>query len=210
MFLKSPTAKLKYIPHFISGMVGNLSNFTKIDILRCLLKIEKPISRSELSKILDLGEGTIRAILDIFKKNKLLESDKQGHYLSAEGNNLIKKIISIINIKRINLISIFPNKKKVAIHIKNSNKILKPYILRDEAVKNGADGALILNYDKKLKLYDSNYKHDFTEIKNEFNLSKNDIVIVAYADSYKLAEHGALATAIYLNSNLKKIVQKIN
>ena len=48
-------------------MVGNLSNFMRIDVLRCLLKIEKPISRLKLSEILELGEGTIRSILDILK-----------------------------------------------------------------------------------------------------------------------------------------------
>ena len=41
------------------------------------------------------------------------------------------------------------NKKNVAVHIKNPNKIGKSYLLRDEAVKNGAEGALILKYNKK-------------------------------------------------------------
>jgi len=91
-------------------MVGNLSNFTKIDILRCLLKIEEPVSRGELSKILDLGEGTIRAILDILKKNKFLESNKQGHFLSAIGDNIVKKITNIINIKKTDLTGLPKNK----------------------------------------------------------------------------------------------------
>ena len=95
-------------------MVGNLSNFTRIDILRCLLKIDQPLSRSQLSKILDLGEGTIRAILDILKKNKLLESNKQGHYLSAKGNSIVEKILSNINIKKIDLTELPKNKKKTA------------------------------------------------------------------------------------------------
>ena len=46
-------------------MVGNLPNFTKLDVLRCLFRIEKPLSRSALSESLELGEGTIRSILDI-------------------------------------------------------------------------------------------------------------------------------------------------
>ena len=189
-------------------MVGNLSNFTKIDILRCLLKIEKPVSRAQLSETLDLGEGTIRAILDILKKNKLLESNKQGHYLSKQGDSIVKKIISTINIKKIDLNNIFPDKKKIALHIKNPDKVDKPYILRDEAVKNGADGALILNYDKKLILSDSGYNQDFSGIESKFILKKNDIVVITYSDSYKLAEHGALAVAIALNSDLKNLMQK--
>ena len=188
-------------------MVGNLPNFTKIDILRCLLKIEKPVSRSELSKTLDLGEGTIRAVLDILKKNNLLESNKQGHYLNKKGNKIIKKIRENIDTKEIK-IDIFPKKKKIALHIKNPKKISKAYVLRDEAVKNGADGALILKYDGKLRLCDSDYKQTFNEIEDKFDLKKNDLIIATYADSYKLAEHGALAVAINLNSNLKNIMQE--
>lgn len=203
-----PIAKLKYVLNLVSGMVGNLSNFTKIDILRCLLKVEKPVSRSELSKTLDLGEGTIRAILDILKKNKLLESNKQGHYLSIKGSTIVKKINNSINIKKINLIDACLKGKKIAIHIKNPVRIDKSYILRDEAIKNGADGALILFYDKKLKLYDLDYKRDFSEIEKKCDLNKKDIVVVAYANSYRLAEHGALAAAICLNNDLKNIMRR--
>ncbi len=190
-------------------MVGNLSNFTKTDVLRCLLKISNPISRSSLSKILELGEGTIRDILDILKKNGLLGSNKQGHYLSKKGANLVKKIMDRISMKKISSPNIFPDKKKAALHIKDSNRISKSYVLRDEAVKNGADGALILCYGKMLKLLDSDYKQDFSEIETQFDLGKNDIVIVAYANSYKLAEHGALAAAISLDSSLKKVTSLI-
>ncbi len=193
---------------FILIMVGNLSNFTKIDILRCILRINKPLSRSQLSKALNLGEGTIRSILDILKKNKILMSSKKGHYLSAEGNAIVKKIGNIINIKEIISNNIFSDKKKIALHLKNSNKEIKSHVLRDEAVKNGADGALILKFDKKLSLYDPGYKQDVSEIENMFDLSKNDLVIVAYADSCKLAEHGALAVAIEINNNLKNILRR--
>jgi len=186
-------------------MVGNLSNFTKIDILRCLLKIEKPMSRFQLSKELDLGGS----ILDILKKNKLLESNKKGHYLSIKGNDIVKKIKNSIDIKEIALNNLFPNKKKIVVHIKSPKKIEKSHILRDEAVKNGADGAIILNYDGKLKVYDSDYEQDFSEVENKFELDKNDLIIITYADSYKLAEHGALAVAINLCINLKNIMQKL-
>lgn len=189
-------------------MVGNLSNFTRIDILRCLLKIEKPVSRSELSKTLDLGEGTIRAILDILKKHNILESTKQGHNLNEKGRSIIKKINDNMDIKKIESMKDFPDKKIIALLIKNPEKIEKPYILRDEAVKNGADGALILKYDKKLMIYGLDYAQDFSNIEKKFGLTKNDILIVAYADSYKLAENGALAAAIELNSDLRNLMQK--
>ena len=189
-------------------MVGNLSNFTKIDTLRCLLKIENPVSRIELSKILGLGEGTIRSILNILKKNNLLESNNKGHYLSEKGRNIIKKIKDNINLKEITLNDPYPNKKKIALHLKSPDKLIKSYILRDDAMKNGADGALVFNFDKKLELYGSDYDRDFSDMEGMLDLGKDDLVIVAYADSYRLAEHGALAAAIELNKDLKAIMQK--
>ena len=189
-------------------MVGNLSNFTKIDTLRCLLKIENPVSRIELSKILGLGEGTIRSILNILKKNNLLESNNKGHYLSEKGRNIIKKIKDNINLKEITLNDHYPNKKKIALHLKSPDKLIKSYILRDEAMKNGADGALVFNFDKKLELYGSDYDRDFSDMEGMLDLGKDDLVIVAYADSYRLAEHGALAAAIELNKDIRDIMQK--
>ncbi len=147
--------------------------------------------------------------MDILKRNKLLRSDNKGHCLSPKGSNLINNIKKNINIKNIEFKKIFPNKKKTIVHIRNPKKSVKSYILRDEAVKNGADGALILNYDTKLHICDSDYKQDFSKIENEFDLNKNDLVIVAYAHSYRLAEHGALAAAIELNRNLKNVIQKL-
>ena len=190
-------------------MVGNLSNFTKIDILRCLLNIDKTISRLQLSKQLDLGEGTVRSILDILKENNLLVSNKKGHSLSEEGSRVSNKIMNNIDMKNIDLLTIFPDKKKTGIQIRNPKKIEKVYVLRDTAVKNGADGALILNYDGKLKVYDSDYEQDFSEIENKFALSKNDLVVVCYADSYMLAEYGAVAVAIELCDDIKNIMQEL-
>ena len=190
-------------------MVGNLSNFTKIDLLRCLLRIEKPASRLYISKALDLGEGTVRSILDVLKKKGLLASNNQGHSLNEKGKVIVKKIRETLDIIEVGQIKIFPGKKSIAAHIKNPEKIEKAFLLRDEAVKNGAEGALILKYDKKLEFYDSNYKEDLSSIESKFNktdLNKDDIVIVAYADSYKLAEHGALAAAISLDYSLIKVM----
>ena len=191
-------------------MVGNLKNYTKIDILRCFLRIEKPISRLELSKILELGEGTVKSILDILKENGFLDSNKNGHYLSGKGNSLISKIKNDIVIKEADLTNIFPKQKKIAVQVKNPKHVERAYILRDIAVKNGAEGAIIIRYgeDKKLKIFDSEYKEDFSEIESKFDLDYGNIVIVAYADSYRLAEHGALAVAVELNNDLSSLMNR--
>ncbi|MBI2208202.1 hypothetical protein HYU50_01800 [Candidatus Woesearchaeota archaeon] len=196
-------------------MVGNIAGFTNLDLLRCLFKIEKPMSRSALSESLELGEGTIRSILDILKGNNLLVSGKKGHYLSQKGKEILKEANKNISISKADLSFVFSRKKGIAVqikHVKNKKGLGKAYELRDTAVKAGADGALILKYDGRLKLYeleDTNNVRGFKEIENEFSLEKNDLVVAAYADSYKLAEYGALAVAIEVSSNLKSIMQKL-
>ena len=190
-------------------MVGNIANFMKIDLLRCLLRIEQPVSRAFLSKSLELGEGTIRSILNILKSKGYLESNNTGHYLSKNGIEFVKEIKDNASIEKISGISLFPNKKIVAIKIKNPEKIANAVALRDEAVKNGSEGALILKYDKKLRFYDSDHKENLSEIENKLELSKNDWVIVAYADSCKLAEYGAIAAAISIDKELMNALNKL-
>ena len=40
-------------------------------------------------------------------------------------------------------------------------------------------------------------------------MEKNDLVIVTYADSYKLAEYGAISAAISINNHLADIINKL-
>ena len=73
-------------------MVGNKPNYTKFDVLRCFFRIGEGISRHNLAKSLELGEGTIRTILGILKNKKLIESTKKGHFLSSRGNSEMSKL----------------------------------------------------------------------------------------------------------------------
>ena len=50
------------------------------------------------------------------------------------------------------------------------------------------------------------YEKDFSEVESKFNLDYGDLVVVAYANSYKLAEQGALSVAVDLNKDLKSLM----
>ena len=81
-------------------MVGNTPNFSKIDILRCFLMFDKNIGRQELSRELEMGEGTVRTILDILKSKKLLDSTKRGHFLSKKGSEILSQIYERISMPK--------------------------------------------------------------------------------------------------------------
>ncbi|MBI2657770.1 hypothetical protein HYX08_03695 [Candidatus Woesearchaeota archaeon] len=189
-------------------MVGNIPNFTKIDVLRCFLRLNKNIGRQELARSLELGEGTSRTMLEILKSKKLLDSAKKGHFLSKKGSDELAKLQSCISMpKRISLNSIYPGLKKVGVVIRGASGLGKLYRLRDIAVKNGAEGAIILKFEEKLYAPESDYMQDYRELELLFDLRKNDTVAIAFSGSGKNAETGALAIAMELSDVLKKFVE---
>ncbi|MBI3026610.1 hypothetical protein HYY70_00715 [Candidatus Woesearchaeota archaeon] len=188
-------------------MVGNLPNFTKFDILRCFLRFSGKVSRQELAKELELGEGTVRTILKSLKSKKLLQSTKKGHFLSEKGSTALKQILDCISLPKIITInSLYHEYKKVAVAVRNCSIPMKVYQLRDLAVKNGADGALILKFQGKLFALESGYEQDYRKLEKDIELKDNDILVVSFSSYKRNAENSALAVAGELNSFLKKFI----
>lgn len=178
-------------------------NFTNIDIFRCFLKLENEISRVDLVKEIGLGEGTIRSILDILKGKGLIESTRQGHSLTEKGKLLLKEIKENIEMKNFTSKKLFPKYKKTAILVKKYNNDVKiDYKLRDIAVKNNAEGALIFLFDKKLLIPDYEYKQEFKELNELFNYKNKNILVVTFADSYKISETAAIKVVEAVNDKL--------
>ena len=192
-------------------MVGNIPNFTKIDILRCFLRFKKNIGRQELAKDLELGEGTVRTILKILKSKNLLEQTKKGHFLSSHGISEMSKLKENMALPaRIESDSIFKNLKKSAVLVKNPDGLPPAYKLRDIAVKNGAEGAIILKYDKRLYAPEADSEFDYAEIEKYFELGKGDVIVLSFADSYSTAEDSALAASSEINAVLKSFINRLS
>lgn len=191
-------------------MVGNIPNFTKIDILRCFLRFNNNIGRQELARELELGEGTIRTMLENLKSKKLLDSTKRGHFLSAKGSKFLNEICSGISTPKIvTMQNLYPELKKIGVIIRNILNLKELYKLRDIAVKNGADGAIILKFDNKLYAPKSDYEADYNELAKYFDLKSGDVLVIAFSNKKKSAENGALAIAIELDDTLKKFISEL-
>ncbi len=190
-------------------MVGNIPNFTKIDALRCFLRFNKNIGRQDLAKDLELGEGTVRTILEILKAKKLLDSTKRGHFLSKKGAETLTRIHDCISMpKNVIIQSIYPDLKKIGILIKNTSSLRELYRLRDIAVKNGADGAIILKYEGKLYAPESDYGQDYKELEKYFDFDNGDVLVISFSNKKRQAENGALAIAVELSNALKKFINE--
>jgi len=190
-------------------MVGNIPNFTKIDVLRCFLRLDNNRSRQRLAKELELGEGTVRTILKALKSKKLLNSTKRGHFLSKKGYELMAIICKVIDAPKIvTLQDIYPEFKKTGVLVKDASSLKEIYRFRDIAVKNGAEGALILRFTSRLFAPESDYEYDYKEIEKQFRLHENDVLILSFSKNNRSAENGALAAAIELSNSLKKFINE--
>ena len=133
----------------------------------------------------------------MLKSRKLLDSTKKGHFLSRKGDEALKHIFESISMpKNVAMQNLYPEFKKIAVLVKNAQDLKDLYKLRDIAVKNGADGALILKYENKLYAPESNFEQDYKELEEYFELKNNDVLIVAFSSNKRKAENGALAVAM--------------
>lgn len=191
-------------------MVGNTSNYNSMDVLRCFLRLGRNMGRQELAKELELGEGTIRTILGILKSKSLLSSTKKGHFLSKNGKAIFDLIIKSINApKAFKAESFYPEYNKTGVHIKNARASGQIYRLRDIAVKNGAEGAIILKFDDTLYAPEAGIRQDFGKLERQFDFRKGDVLVVGFSSSKRGAENGALSVAVELSGALKKFIKKL-
>jgi len=195
-------------------MVSNIPNYVKTDIIRAFLLMKENISRNELVSKLALGEGSVRTILDVLKDKNLVYSTKKGHSLTEKGNLFLKKIEKSIILKKLILEDFYPELEKAVVLLNKADKNIKiSFEQRDIAVKQGADGAVILKFDNKLYIPDADinfkesYKKAYNEILKCFDFKKGNILILCFAESSRNAENGALEIAVNLSKKLKNTLK---
>jgi len=182
-------------------MVGNIPNYDSIDVVRVLFQIKSPVSRYDLMKRVGLGEGTIRSILDILKKNKMITSDKKGHALSKKGSDMINQLAKTMSFPKQVFLKMYEKEKSSSLLLKNIKCKRSGCRERDIAVKNGSNGALLFKGNFIIEGY------NFKELEKEYKkLNRNDLLIVCFADNYNTAERSVIAVAYALNIRLNKVI----
>ena len=94
--------------------------------------------------------------------------------------------------------------------IRKKSRNVPDYKVRDIAVKNGAEGAIILKYDKRLYGTEGDSEFDYAEIEKYFELGKGDVIVLSFADSYSTAEDSALAASSEINAVLKSFINRLS
>ncbi|MFN3527914.1 MAG: DUF4443 domain-containing protein, partial [Candidatus Altarchaeaceae archaeon] len=174
------------------------------------------VGRKELVNKIGIGEGSIRTILKILKEKNLIESNKKGHILNENGIKELNKYMEKFSLPFKIYSNDIGNGCKVGIIVHNcSDKISYAGMEeRDEAIRNKANKALILIYDKKEKIPFRKLKFpndvylidEFSEFIREtekIEFKEGDVLVVTFADNYIDAENSAVAVGLYLSKKIK-------
>jgi predicted transcriptional regulator len=184
---------------------GPSPTFSLFHLLNALELIgEKPVGRSKLAKELEVGEGTVRTLIERLRDFELITTSKAGCALTQKGLRLWKEYKSIFPKKtEIEKSEIAFAEHNFAVLVKNNGSKIKSGVeQRDAAVVVGAKGATSCVFKEGrliIPAVSNDVAKDFPEAAEQiFRLlqpAENDVVVVGSAESSVKAMYGALAAA---------------
>jgi predicted transcriptional regulator len=165
-----------------------------------------PIGRKALSQTLGIGEGSTRTILDKMIREGSVENTKLGAVLTDRGIKQFRN--SGITAAPVKIEGLTISAQDCAVLVKGmADRIGTGYEQRDEAVRAGAVGATtLISKEGKLLFPGDKSEPDqvrLAPIKSAFSIEENDVVIVGTANSYEVAEKGAVTAALSLGDQTK-------
>lgn len=187
---------------------GPSASFSVLHVLKALeIMSEKAVGRSRLAADLNVGEGTVRTLINRLKDAGLIVISEVGCALTKDGLDLWKEIKSVFEKKNeIGKNELTISEYNVAVLVKNrGHKVKSGVEQRDAAVMAGAKGATTILSKKRCLVIPSvsnDVAKDFPNAADQmFSLlqpEENDVVIIGSADTLIKAEYGALAAALTL------------
>lgn len=190
-------------------MAGAAPSFSDIHLVRTILLLSNgPLGRKRLVSELGVGEGSVRTILKRLWSDGLVESYRGGQKLTAKGKRKASSYLAKLWIEHdFHSKDLSPKaKKQVLIIVRGAaNKKTSPVALRDQALRAGADGAVIVEKKGEKLVFpnDDLPLSQFPDLHAQLSLdelSSGDIAVVCWAPTTHLAEDGALTIALALIS----------
>ncbi|MFA5311805.1 MAG: DUF2111 domain-containing protein [Methanomassiliicoccales archaeon] len=164
-----------------------------------------PVGRRALTNIIGIGEGSTRTMMKWMEKEGCLEYTTKGAKLTQKGRETLAGAnLSIIAIEYVDLnIGRF----NCAVLVKGAaHRIRLGCEQRDDVVRVGASNAITLVAvdDKIVFPDDHNYPDQdlMLPIKTRYEIKNGDVIIIAGAISYALAERGAVSAALSLGPSI--------
>ena len=196
----------KIVSYTLAPRRGVKPTINEVHIMKTLILLytKGPLGRQALSKILGIGESSVRTLIRRLKELGLVNVSKAGGaYLTNTGEAIVKRLLEkivppkVIDISGLNYLKL--SRKACAIVLRDYCKE-KPDVLhiRDSLIRYGAEAALIICVRKgKLVLLspqgngiDETALKELNELKNKLNveLHNYDLILVSYAESLEKCE----------------------
>jgi DNA-binding PadR family transcriptional regulator len=181
----------------ILSAAGPLPRFTDAQIRRALELIaeRKGIGRKQLATELEIGEGSVRTILNRLKERSFITSNRSGQLITAKGKRELGKTLEYVQIDAGNLTV---GDVDVATIVRNAAaKVSRGIEQRDEAIKAGAAGATVLVYKCSKLQFPDGFQKVEREVADRlmtiFKPRDRDVIIIGSAQDAVKAEAGAKA-----------------
>jgi len=184
---------------------GPSTTFTVSHIFFALdLMAEKTIGRNKLARKLEVGDGTVRTIINRLKNSGLIETSKEGCNLTSKGLAVWKHFEELFP-KRVELgeTELTNAKYNYAFLVKNSGHKVKSGIeQRDAAIVAGAKQAAImvskqghLTIESVSNRLEQQFPTAANQILNAIHPADNDVIVLVGADKMANAKQGAFAAS---------------
>jgi len=184
---------------------GPSMTFTVSHIFFALeLIAEKPIGRNTLAKKLQVGEGTIRTIVNRLKNCGLIETSRKGCNLTTKGQTVWKTFEEFFPKRaEIGKTELTNTENNYAFLVKNSGGNVKSGIeQRDAAIVAGATTAVIivskqghLTIESVSNRVEKRFPEAADRILKTFHPEDNDVIVLVGAAVPWKAKHGAFAAS---------------
>ena len=184
---------------------GQTPEFTKTHVLLAILTINREkIGRKQLSRKLELGEGTVRNLINRLQEEELILTTRQGVSLTEKGEKFLLDISSNIKGTQIDDTRITVGEYNYAVIIRNqAQKVRFGVEQRDQALISGAKGATTIKFNKGdfiIPGVDSKLDEFILEKLENLNPKDDDVIIIGTGDTPFSAKIGAYSAGLMLIS----------
>jgi predicted transcriptional regulator len=187
---------------------GQTPDFTPTHVLLAILMInEEKIGRKQLSRYLNLGEGTVRNLIGRLDEKGLISISRQGASLSEKGEKFLEGVHLVMSGIPIDNTKLTVSEYNYAVIVrKQAHKIDLGIEQRDQALISGAKGATTIKYQGNEYMIPgvaTKLDENVRRILGSLNPKNGDVIIIGTGNSELSAKMGAYSAGIALLSKFE-------
>ncbi|MDD5111999.1 MAG: hypothetical protein PHG85_05600 [Candidatus Altiarchaeota archaeon] len=183
-------------------MAGASPSFGEVHIVRTLLALYSGrLGRKALVRLLGIGEGSVRTILNRLEAEGRVVSKARGHALSAKGRRIVEGYLGRFTMPVEAHLDVAPGLRCSVVVLRDAAGLVGSGLReREIAVRAGSDGAVLLKYGGGGLFFPcgdmpvENYPATTAFLKDKAR--EGDVVVIGFSESYQRAAEGALAIAL--------------